>query len=79
MIGNTFVCTYLKDARTSVRIFDLAGSHLRDVELPGIGSAFGSFMARGRIPPRVLWGGCQLLLVAALAWAATAVSDSTRP
>lgn len=39
--NNQFVCTYLKDAATQVRIFDIAGKHVRDVEFPTIGSAGG--------------------------------------
>jgi len=41
LVGNLFVLTYLEDAKTRVRIFDLDGAPVRDVELPGIGSAFG--------------------------------------
>jgi len=32
---------YLKDARTEVRVYDLKGKLLRDVDLPGIGTASG--------------------------------------
>lgn len=41
VIGDRFVGTYLKDARSSVKIFTLDGSFDRDVELPGIGTAVG--------------------------------------
>ncbi len=41
LFGNTLVCNYLKDAHTQIRLFDLSGKHLRDVELPGLGSAGG--------------------------------------
>ena len=41
MVGNLFVCSYLKDVLTHVRMFDVAGTWVRDVELPGIGSASG--------------------------------------
>jgi len=41
LVGNMFVCTYLKDVVTYVRMFDVAGSHVRDVEFPGIGAAWG--------------------------------------
>ena len=41
LLNDMFVATYLKDARTQVRIFRLDGSHVRDVELPGIGTAGG--------------------------------------
>ncbi|MBN9521120.1 S9 family peptidase [bacterium] len=41
LVGNLFVCTYLQDARTVVKIHDVAGAHVRDVALPGIGTAGG--------------------------------------
>ena len=41
LVGNLFIATYLKDASTSVRIFRMDGSRVRDVELPGIGTASG--------------------------------------
>jgi len=41
MIANRFVLEYLADARSRVRIFNRDGSHVRDVELPGIGTASG--------------------------------------
>lgn len=41
MINNQFVANYLKDAYTKIKIFDKDGRHVRDVELPGIGSAGG--------------------------------------
>jgi prolyl oligopeptidase len=41
VVGEHFVLEYLKDATSAVRIFDLQGQHVRDVELPGIGSAGG--------------------------------------
>lgn len=40
-INNQFVCSYLKDAYTQVKIYDLNGKFVRNVELPGIGSAGG--------------------------------------
>jgi prolyl oligopeptidase len=40
-INNSFFLGYLKDARTEVRVHDLAGAFLRNVDLPGIGSAAG--------------------------------------
>src|SRR5262249_1991994 len=36
-----FLAAYLKDAHTAVRVFDLRGRHIRDVELPGLGTASG--------------------------------------
>lgn len=41
MINDQFVLNYLKDAYTRIKIFDKNGKHVRDVELPGIGSAGG--------------------------------------
>jgi prolyl oligopeptidase len=41
VVGNVFIASYLKDAVTYVRIFRMDGTHLRDVELPGLGSAEG--------------------------------------
>ncbi|GAA6616039.1 prolyl oligopeptidase family serine peptidase [Scytonema sp. NUACC26] len=40
-INNQFIANYLKDARTQVKIFEMTGSFVREVELPGIGSAGG--------------------------------------
>ncbi|MEL7512128.1 MAG: prolyl oligopeptidase family serine peptidase, partial [Cyanobacteria bacterium J06554_3] len=41
ILNNQFVADYLKDAYTQIKIFDLTGTPVRDVELPGIGSAGG--------------------------------------
>jgi prolyl oligopeptidase len=41
LVGNLFVVTYLQDAKSLVRIYDINGRHVRDVELPGIGSVTG--------------------------------------
>ncbi len=41
LVGNVFICIYLKDARTQVKIHDLEGRFIREVELPGIGTASG--------------------------------------
>ncbi len=41
MVGGQLVVGYLKDARTVIKIHDLTGKFVRDVELPGIGSAGG--------------------------------------
>jgi prolyl oligopeptidase len=38
LAGNMFRASYLRDAVSYVRIFRTDGSHVRDVELPGIGS-----------------------------------------
>ena len=39
--GNMFVLTYLRDAVSHVRMFDMAGNWVRDVEFPGIGTGSG--------------------------------------
>ncbi len=41
LLNNQFVADYIKDAYTQIKIFDLKGGLVRDVELPGIGSAGG--------------------------------------
>ncbi len=41
IIGNMFVASYLKDAHSDVRIFDLNGHFVRTIALPGIGTAHG--------------------------------------
>ncbi len=41
LTGNMFVCSYLKDAVTNVRMFRTDGTHVRDVEFPGLGSGGG--------------------------------------
>ncbi|HJN73856.1 MAG TPA: prolyl oligopeptidase family serine peptidase [Myxococcota bacterium] len=41
MLNEQFVCSYLHDVKTQVKVFDLKGKPVRDVELPGIGSAWG--------------------------------------
>ena len=40
-INNQFVADYLKDAYTQVSVYDLNGKLVRNVELPGIGTASG--------------------------------------
>jgi prolyl oligopeptidase len=40
-VGDSFLAVYLKDAHTAVRVFDLRGRHIRDVEFPGLGTASG--------------------------------------
>jgi prolyl oligopeptidase len=40
-VNNQFLLGYLKDARTEVRVHDLTGKLLHDVDLPGIGTASG--------------------------------------
>ncbi|MEP2235461.1 MAG: prolyl oligopeptidase family serine peptidase [Alteripontixanthobacter sp.] len=41
MVGGKLVTEYLVDAKSEVRVYDLAGKRVRDVALPGIGSAGG--------------------------------------
>ncbi|NJO80388.1 MAG: S9 family peptidase [Cyanobacteria bacterium RM1_2_2] len=41
LLNNQFVASYLKDARTQIKIFDLNGAFIREVALPGVGSAGG--------------------------------------
>jgi prolyl oligopeptidase len=41
VVGDMFIAEYLKDAHSRVRVFDLTGKLVRDVELPGLGSAGG--------------------------------------
>jgi prolyl oligopeptidase len=40
-VGNLLICRYLKDARTQVKMYRLDGRPVREVELPGIGTATG--------------------------------------
>ncbi|MFT7512640.1 MAG: prolyl oligopeptidase [Candidatus Omnitrophota bacterium] len=40
-LSGRFVCQYLQDAKSLVRVYDLKGTYLRDVPLPGIGSVKG--------------------------------------
>jgi len=41
IVNDLFITTYLKDAHALVRVFDLPGQHVRDVQLAGIGSVGG--------------------------------------
>ena len=41
ILNNQFVANYLQDARSQIKIFNLDGTLVREVELPGIGSAGG--------------------------------------
>ncbi len=41
LTGNMFVASYLKDAVSYVRMFRTDGTHVRDVEFPGLGSGGG--------------------------------------
>ena len=46
-VNDEFVVNYLKDAYTQVKIYDRDGKFVRDVELPGIGTADGFGGKRG--------------------------------
>ncbi len=41
MVGDYIVVEYLKDAKSQVKLFDLDGKFVREVEFPGIGTASG--------------------------------------
>ena len=41
LVGGKLVVEYLKDAKSAVAVYDPAGTKVRDVDLPGIGSAGG--------------------------------------
>ena len=41
VLNNQFVAFYLKDAHTQIKVFDLDGRFVKEIELPGIGSAGG--------------------------------------
>lgn len=41
VVGDHFVCRYLHDACSAVKVHDLRGRHVRDVELPDLGSVSG--------------------------------------
>ena len=45
VLNDSLVALYLKDAHSQVRIFDLAGKPVRELELPGLGSV-GGFSGR---------------------------------
>ncbi|MEZ6040867.1 MAG: prolyl oligopeptidase family serine peptidase [Planctomycetaceae bacterium] len=47
IVGNMFVCEYLKDAKTQIRLHTMDGKFVREVEFPGIGSARGFGGRRG--------------------------------
>lgn len=41
IVGNRLVASYLKDAHTQIKVYDLNGKLAREVKLPGIGTAGG--------------------------------------
>ena len=45
MVGGRLICSYLRDAKTAVTVFSTAGERIREVDLPGIGTA-GGFQGR---------------------------------
>jgi len=41
LVNHMLICDYLKDAKTQIKIYDLDGNFVREVEFPGIGTASG--------------------------------------
>ena len=41
IVGNMFVASYLKDAKSQVKLYKLSGEFVREVEFPGIGTGGG--------------------------------------
>ncbi len=41
LVGDRFIASYLKDAHSVVRIFDLTGKPAGEIKLPGLGTASG--------------------------------------
>jgi len=41
IVGNVFVTEYLKDAKTQIKLYSMAGEFVREVTFPGIGTASG--------------------------------------
>jgi len=41
LIGDQFIASYLKDAKTQAKVFSLDGKLVREIRFPGIGSAYG--------------------------------------
>ncbi|MGI9261709.1 MAG: prolyl oligopeptidase family serine peptidase, partial [Woeseiaceae bacterium] len=41
LVGGRLIADYMQDAWSVIKIFDLEGNHVSDVNLPGIGTAFG--------------------------------------
>ena len=46
-VNHSFICSYLKDAHSQVKVFSLAGKFRHEIVLPGIGSAGGFGGKRG--------------------------------
>jgi prolyl oligopeptidase len=41
LVGDHFIASYLKDARSRIKVFALDGKFVREIELPGLGTASG--------------------------------------
>ncbi len=41
LVNHSLICSYLRDAKTAIVIYDLDGNFVRNVDFPGIGSAVG--------------------------------------
>jgi prolyl oligopeptidase len=41
LVADHFIADYLQDAKTAVKVYTMDGKHVRDVQLPGIGTASG--------------------------------------
>ncbi|MCB1185946.1 S9 family peptidase [bacterium] len=41
LTGGRMLCEYLQDARSAVKVYDMDGSFVQDLQLPGVGSAGG--------------------------------------
>ena len=41
VVNDQFIASYLKDAHTQIKIYDLNGKLIREIQLPSIGTAFG--------------------------------------
>ncbi len=41
LVGNVLIARYLENVKTRVKVFSLSGAFIREVDLPGIGSAHG--------------------------------------
>lgn len=46
VLNNQFILDYLQDARSRIQIYSLTGEYIKDIELPGIGSAGGFYGKR---------------------------------
>lgn len=47
VVGNNFMAIYLKDAHSQLRVYELDGTFVRQVQLPGLGTVYGSDGKRG--------------------------------